>query len=126
MSKSTNTPRANYIGAPEYFILNQLCCILVESFGLCTYLVGSSITSLDFRDVDIRTILDDEEFDKLFKDNTTTHNPFWSLLCISVSEYLSSKSGLKVDYQIQRRTETNKTYNGSRQAIGFFIQKKTN
>lgn len=124
--------RANYIGAPEMFNLNNVAAVLNEAFGYHNYLVGSSIERRDFRDVDIRCILSDEEFDRLFQPylpqtisgqtliNYAT-NARWSLVCSAISEWLSSRTGLKIDFQIQRQTEAN-TEDGPRQALGIFIQ----
>ena len=61
----------------------------------------------DFRDVDLRTILADDEFDALFKDRE-----FWSLFCLAVSTYLSQVSGLPIDYQVQRMTQANEKFAG--------------
>jgi len=58
--------RANWIGAPEMFNLNMACRALVDAFGWNIFLVGSSLEHRDFRDVDVRCMLDDAEFDRLF------------------------------------------------------------
>lgn len=123
--------RANYIGAPEAFHLNNLCTMLNEAFGFNNYLVGSSLTKRDYRDVDIRCIMDDEEFDTLFPDSkrnpdagSWVHDAKWSLICASISEWLSKRSGLPIDFQIQRRTQANEQYPSPehlRNAMGLFI-----
>jgi hypothetical protein len=132
----TERHRANYIGAPEFFHLNSLCRILNDAFGYHNYLVGSSIIKRDFRDVDIRCILEDEEFDRMFPDSKGTagtgkgecswvHDARWSILCASISEWLSTRSNLKVDFQIQRQTNANEMYphglGHERHALGLFI-----
>lgn len=58
--------RANFIGAPEALNLKLACTVINEAFGICTYLVGSAITKRDYRDVDLRCMLDDAEFDRIF------------------------------------------------------------
>ena len=122
--------RANYLGAPEAFHLNNLCTMLNEAFGYNNFLVGSSIIKRDYRDVDIRCIMDDDQFDLLFPDSKNSHNcswvhdARWSLICASISEWLSKRSGLPVDFQIQRRTDANEQYPGPqhpRNAMGLFI-----
>src|SRR5690349_2568512 len=103
--------RANYIGAPEFYNLNNVAMVLNEAFGgYHNYLVGSSIERRDFRDVDIRCILDDAEFDRIFQHNSVNYstNALWSLVCASISEWLSHRTGLKIDFQIQRQTDANK------------------
>lgn len=90
------------------------------------YLVGSCIERQDFRDVDVRAIVEDGEFDRLFpghKDGCLMQlNPLWSLMCSSISLYLSQHSGLPVDFQIQRQTQANAEENGRpRSALGMYI-----
>jgi hypothetical protein len=42
-------------------------------------------------------------------------------MCSSISEWLAKRSGLPIDFQIQRRTDANKEYGGQlRNAIGLF------
>jgi hypothetical protein len=118
--------RANWIPAPHYFELNAACVLVSEAFdpyGFGLYLVGSSLERRDFRDVDVRCIMADEHFDRLFPDAASCPhmNALWSLLCASVSLYLSKHSGLPVDFQIQRQTEANAEHPGAakRHPIGM-------
>jgi len=115
--------RANYIGAPHYFNLNQACLALVEAFGQHIYLVGSSMERRDFRDVDVRCIIDDAEYARLFPglSGNPSVNGLWSLMCTSISEWLSNRTSLPVDFQIQKRSEANKEFDGPRSALGLFI-----
>lgn len=120
--------RANYIGAPEFFLLNQACQIVEAAFdfGVGTMLVGSSLTKRDYRDVDIRCILRDEDFERLFPGTQGASNwrhPLWSLMCSSISLFLSKASGLPIDFQIQSMTEANHDYPSpehQRCAVGIF------
>lgn len=95
----------NGLGAPECFALSHACLIVEAALGETCYLVGSAVDRRDFRDVDVRVIMSDEKWQLLFG---RTQNgelvPFWSLLCTAISEYLSRRTGLKVDFQIQRRS----------------------
>lgn len=133
--------RADFIPAPSKFNLSAACRFVWEAFGGGVYLVGSSITRRDFRDVDIRVILDDAEFDRMFpslKPTTTTDaegkttvsvpttqlNAKWALLCSSISLWLSQHSGLPVDFQIQRQTQANEQHKGPRYAIGIYYAEK--
>ena len=117
--------RANYIGSPAFFLLNQACRSLADAFGHCIYLVGSSLHKRDYRDVDIRCILDDDEYARLFPG--LTGNPSlcarWSVLCSSISLWLSQQSGLPVDFQIQKQSEANANHPGAarRHPMGIFI-----
>jgi hypothetical protein len=120
--------RANYIGAPEFFLLNQACRLVEEAFafGVGVYLVGSSLVRRDYRDVDVRCILPDEEFRRLFpgeNGSSPWRHPLWSLVCSSISLHLSRASGLPVDFQFQSMTEANTQYpkpEHARCAIGLF------
>jgi hypothetical protein len=55
--------------------------------------------------VDVRVILEDGEFDRLFPEE-----PMWSLFCLGMTEYLCRVSGLPIDFQVQRRTEANEKF----------------
>lgn len=120
--------RANFIGAPEFYNLQCACAVLVQAFGYHIYLVGSSLERRDFRDVDVRCILEDEEFDRLFpnlKGSSYNTNAFWSLICAAVSEWLSTRTNLKIDFQIQRQTEANAENDGQRHILGLFLKKES-
>lgn len=96
--------------------LEHACRVVWKAFDGDTYLVGSAEEGRDFKDVDVRTILDDAEFDALFGGRPKV----WSLFCHAVSEYLASVSGLPVDYQVQRMTEANEKFGGRpRNPIGM-------
>ena len=125
-SDANPTPmkRANYIAAPHYFNLNIACRVLTDAFGHNLYLVGSSLLRRDYRDVDVRCILDDSEFDRMFtKANPTAahYDPLWSIMSSSISLWLSQHSGLPVDFQFQRQTEANDEHKGMRSAVGIFV-----
>lgn len=115
--------RANYLPAPHFFLLNQACLAVNEAFGeICTYLVGSCLLKRDYRDVDVRVILDDEHFDRLFPKagSSPQRNALWSLMCSSIALMLKQQTGLPIDFQIQRRTEANAQFNGHRDALCLF------
>jgi hypothetical protein len=104
------------------FNLNSACLAIVAALGPHVYLVGSSLERRDYRDVDVRCILPDEDFDRLFPDaRGYMYNGLWSVMCSSISLWLSQHSGLPVDFQIQRRTQANELEPGARLALGLFI-----
>jgi hypothetical protein len=82
--------------------------------GYCTYLVGTAQTGGEYRDVDVRTILGDEEFDALIGNDAN----LWSTLSYLIGDWLGRQTGLPVDYQIQRQTEANEKHNGPRNPLG--------
>jgi hypothetical protein len=117
------TDRACYVGAPAIFLLNQACMLVNRAFDATCYLVGSSMQTREYRDVDVRLILDDAQYDHLFPGATgraPQTNAFWSLICSAVSEHLARITGLPVDFQVQRRTQANEQYNGRRSALGIY------
>ena len=83
--KAPNRRKVNYIGAPACFRLEQGCQQVSKAFGgYGCYLVGSALESADWGDVDIRFIMDDKEFVKLFPGAGLhcewEHNPRWLIL----------------------------------------------
>jgi hypothetical protein len=118
-------PKASYIGAPACFALELELKSVCKAFGVyACYVVGSSIQRPDWRDVDVRCILDDEEFAKLFPGagQCWEQDARWLLLTVSISEYLSKRTGLPVDFQIQPQTHANKKHSKPRNAIGLTIE----
>lgn len=120
--------RANYIPAPHFYNLNQACALINRAFDGTCYLVGSSLTKRDYRDVDVRLILDDAEYDRIFRaPDAGWLSAYWSLLCTSISLWLRQQADLPVDFQIQRMTQANENHSlkegtGTRRsALGFFL-----
>lgn len=94
-----------------------------KSYGI--YHVGSSITRKDYRDVDVRLILPDAEFERLFGggDHHPSYLDFWFLVCWSVSEWMQKRTGLPVDFQIQAIGSKDNKDKGPRNALFFFDAK---
>jgi len=131
MTETRNRP--HYIGAPEFFHLDLLCRVINDAFGeygYGTFLVGSSLQRRDFRDVDVRFIMADVEFDRFFPEvagasaGCWSRCSAWSLVCGAISEWLAKRSGLPIDFQIQRMTEANAEFPGERNALGVFRSAK--
>ncbi len=116
--------KASYIGAPACFQLELACQHLHQAFGeYGIYLVGSALQRPDWRDVDVRYILSDEEFDKLFPQagRYWEHDPRWLVLTSAISAWLSRETGLPVDFQFQPQTHANEHHPGPRSALGLKI-----
>lgn len=120
--------RANYLPAPHYFALNHAATLINAAFGgFGCYLVGSCLERQDYRDVDVRLILEDAAYDRWFgassgqHESGGVHDPLWSLLCLTISEWLKAQTGLPVDFQIQRQTQANAKHSGKRNALGIFL-----
>jgi len=101
--------RKSYLTTAQFAILNDACIPLVEAFDSHPYLVGSATERADYRDVDLRLILMDEEFDRLFSGREL----LWSIVSLSIGRYLASITGLPIDFQIQRMTEANDRFPGA-------------
>lgn len=128
--KKAKRKKVNFVGAPAIFLLEQACRTVASSFGgFGCYLVGSAIERPDYRDVDIRLMLPDEEFEALFpdasiKNRTWEFDPRWLLVTTSVSLWMSRFTGLTVDFQIQAQTPANESHKGERQPMGLQFAKR--
>jgi hypothetical protein len=71
----------------------------------------------DFRDVDVRAIVDDDEFDAVFG----PRREFWGMVCLTTTMYLRAATGLPIDFQVQRMTEANALDGTPRNPLGFGI-----
>lgn len=113
--------RKSYLSTLEFARLEHACSVVAEAFGHRPYLVGSATETPDFRDVDLRLILPDDEFDYLFGDDAPneawqSRNTFpgglWGVVCLAISQYLADTSGLRIDFQIQRQADANEKFGG--------------
>lgn len=103
--------RHHYLPAPIYRDLDRACVEIRQAFGT-PYLVGSATKRPDYRDIDLRVILADDEFLQLFPGRIDPKarmesNIRWSLICSLVSRYLAMATGLPIDFQIQSQTQAN-------------------
>lgn len=121
--------KVSYVGAPKIFELELACRHIYdafESYGI--YLVGSSLERPDWRDVDLRMIMSDEEFFKLFPDahdnDAWEFDARWLVLTTSISEQLSRITGLPIDFQFQPQTHANARHKGPRHALGMRMAQK--
>lgn len=103
---SAGRKRSSYLSTLELHELDEACGPFLAAFGTHPYLVGSVEQRPDFRDVDVRLILADDEFDALFAER----KGLWALLSRLGSTYLRAKTGLPVDFQIQRQSEANEKF----------------
>lgn len=120
--------KASHVGAPAVFALELACQELNRAFagngaGHC-YLVGSALDRADRRDIDIRLMLPDDEFDRLFpaaQKRYWEHDPRWIIMVVGISKWLSDLSGLPVDFQFQRQSNANERHRGRRDAMGMIF-----
>lgn len=112
-----------HLDAPALDRLDHASLIVQRAFDAGVYLVGSCLERPDYRDVDVRVILDDAEYNRLFPPGGGTRrtDPLWSLLCLAITEYLVRLTGLHVDFQVQSRSHANNRYsNGQRVPLGMY------
>lgn len=95
--------------------LDEACRPIRQAFHAPPYLVGTAQTGRDYRDVDVRLILEDEPYDALAGQLGVAGVAF---LGIVFGEYLAARTGLPVDFQIQRQTEANERHMGPRNPLG--------
>ncbi|MEA5453277.1 hypothetical protein SPF06_00945 [Sinomonas sp. JGH33] len=94
----------------QMFLLDQACQPLRDAFpDYGPYLVGTATERGPYRDVDVRMIMSDESFDKLWA--AIGHPAIW-FLGLAIGQYLASLTGLPIDFQIQRQTQANETHGG--------------
>jgi hypothetical protein len=81
--------------------------------GEMPYLVGSSLTTGNWRDIDVRVMLDDDAYDAL----KLLVVP--SQLNLAVSVWGQKVTGLPIDFQVQRMTEANEEFHGRRHPLAM-------
>lgn len=105
--------KVNHVGAPAVFALERECQYLRRAFGTFgPYLVGSCLARADWRDIDVRYVLEDASFAALFPDADEhwEFDPRWITLTTSISLHLSRATGLPVDFQFQPQRWSQKKY----------------
>lgn len=96
--------------------LDQACQLISRAFGTHPYLVGSAgfgEAGTGYRDVDVRLILDDEEFTR-----TCPTRERWELLCLALGDYLRERTGLAIDFQVQQQSAANAAHAKPRNPLG--------
>jgi hypothetical protein len=96
------------------YLLNVACRPICKNWAT-PYLVGSVWTTKDFRDVDIRCMLDPDDFKATFgndRERLLLTNAAYSIM-------LQRQTGLPVDFQFQDRDEANAEFDGPRNPLGL-------
>lgn len=101
----------------ELFLLDEACKPIKQAFGRPPYLTGTAASTerQNYRDVDVRLILSDSDYDVL---NDAAGQQVIIFLGMAIGEYLATRTGLPIDFQIQRQTEANAEHNGRRNPLG--------
>jgi hypothetical protein len=96
------------------FLLDEACKPIRQAFRTPPYLVGTAAVRGLYRDVDVRLILDDDEYDCL----AGQRQGIVPFLGLAIGEYLAARTGLPIDFQVQRQTEANAQHAGPRNPLG--------
>ncbi len=108
--------RASFLTVAQTYNLN-IACQPLAALGYGTFHVGSSLERPDYHDVDLRCMLPDDEYGRMFggPDSET------KLLFLNtvISEWLRARTGLPIDFQFQHADKANEKYKGRRNAVGI-------
>ncbi len=105
-------------GMPAGIWLQKFGVILKDYFGHVPYQVGSSLTMKEWRDVDVRLILPDEEFEERFGRHLgALGNKRLSAITLAFAALGKDMTGLPIDFQIQPQSYANEKYPGPRSAL---------
>lgn len=108
-------------GMPAGIWLTKFGMIVADYFGHECYHVGSSLTAKDWRDVDVRLLLPDDEFKARFGVVESAEvNPKLAAVTLAFSALGQQMTGLPVDFQIQTVSHANERYGGLRSALVEF------
>lgn len=107
--------RATYLTMSEYRLLDDWGANLRRMFPGYggPYLVGSALTTADHRDVDVRLMLDDPEYEAL------ASAVLLADLNLTVSLWGQQVTGLPIDFQVQLTEAANADFNGRRHPLGL-------
>jgi hypothetical protein len=109
--------RINYLTVAQNFALETACAVLNDA-GCGAYLVGSCMERADYRDVDLRCILDDADFETRFGGQRVRLR----LMNAALSEWVTARTGLPIDFQFQSRTEAQQYQGRPRNPMGILIE----
>lgn len=100
------------VGMPADLLLEEFGYQVWCAFGETPYHVGSSVFGKQWRDVDVRLLLPDEEYERLgLGDPAHPHeNAKWVSLVMAFSALGKTMTGLPIDFQIQQQSYANEHY----------------
>jgi hypothetical protein len=98
-------------GMPAGIWLTKFGMIVADYFGHECYHVGSSLGRKDWRDVDVRLLLPDDEFTARYgRIQSAEANPKLAAVTLAFSALGKAMTGLPVDFQIQPLSHANERY----------------
>jgi hypothetical protein len=109
-------PRSTFLLLSDFERLEEWSRLVRVLFdGQTPLLVGSALRTVEYRDVDLRLILGDGLFDRYWANRVKVR-----LANRAVSIWGQEETGLRIDFQIQRRTEAEAAYpDGLRVPMGI-------
>lgn len=103
---------------PAGIWLTKFGTIVADYFGDVAYHVGSSLERKDWRDVDVRVILPDGEFEQMFGRNQSAEtNRKLAAITLAFAALGKQMTGLPIDFQVQTASHANSRYPGRRSAL---------
>jgi hypothetical protein len=120
------------VGMPTTLLLDEFGYLVWAAFGDCPYHVGSSVLKKEWRDVDVRLILSDEEYEQmeLGDPKRPQENEKWVALALAFSALGKAMTGLPIDFQIQQQSDANATFSQTdghvRSALGCIARIRKN
>jgi len=106
-------------GMPAGIWLQKFGTIIEDYFGYVPYHVGSSLVTKDWRDVDVRLILPDEEYAAQFGSihASAIGDRKLAAITLAFASLGTAMTGLPIDFQIQPQSWANEHYPHSRSAL---------
>lgn len=98
--------RATWLHVTDFDRLEDWCHMVRIILWSQPYLVGSALDRADFRDIDIRVLMADKDFDRLSRKRSDVIR----FLNRAFSTWGQRETGLPIDFQIQRQTEANEQF----------------
>lgn len=104
------------VGMPHALLLDEFGSQVWSAFGEPPYLVGSALYGKVWRDVDVRLILPDDEYEawELGDPKHPHQNARWISFVLAYSALGKAMTGLPIDFQIQQQTWANVAFPGAR------------
>jgi hypothetical protein len=103
---------------PAGIWLTKFGQLVADYFGHECYHVGSSLTRKDWRDVDVRLILPDDDFEERFGRGASAEtHPKLGAVTLAFAALGQKMTGLPIDFQIQPLTHANDRYPDMRSAL---------
>lgn len=106
--------RVTGLGPHQMFMLNVFGGLVEAAWGELPYLVGSAARGVGWRDVDVRVMLSNEEYERrlgpIWQGGMRHQSPRWRAEMAAWTKLGEALTGLPIDFQVERATEANELY----------------